>query len=102
MKVTNQFIHHDYRSEPSAEFYELLKPNPSVITEAVDLGDNLTEAGRVFSNSGIERIVLVHGTMVGTDSLGWYGHWERSVPWLSRRIEADLQTISGHIIGGSR
>ncbi|MGB1929305.1 MAG: hypothetical protein ACPHO8_08345 [Mariniblastus sp.] len=99
MKVTNQFIHHDYRSEPSAEFYELLKPNPSVITEAVDLGDNLTEAGRVFSNSGIERIVLVHGTMVGTDSLGWYGHWERSVPWLSRRMKRTykrlVDTLSG-------
>ncbi|MDA7932535.1 hypothetical protein N9B53_01805 [Mariniblastus sp.] len=99
MEIKNQFVHHDYASKPSAEFYELLTPELADFSSAVDTAESLSAARQQFSISGIERIILVHGTMVGTDSLGWYSHWERGVPWLSRKLKLGykqlVDTLSG-------
>ncbi len=99
MELKNQFIHHDYTSESSAEYYELVNPNPCDFENSKDVAERLAGARQQFLNLGIERIILVHGTMVGTDSLGWYGHWERVFPWLSRRMKRTykrlVDTLSG-------
>ena len=83
MKIKTQFIHHDYASDPAVGFYELVKPDPSDFENSVDVNESLSAAQEQFFKSGIERIILVHGTMVGTDSLGWYGHWGLSLIHIS-------------------
>ena len=93
MEIKNQFVHHDYARKPSAEFYELLTPKLADFSNAVDTAESLSAARQQFSKACIERIILVHGTMVGTDSLGWYSHWERGVPWLSRKLKQGYKQL---------
>ena len=99
MDIKNQFIHHDYASEPSAESYELLTPELTEVTGTADIAEGLSNARSQFSILGIERVVLVHGTMVGTDALGWYGHWERGLPWLSRKMKQTYKRLVDALSG---
>ena len=46
MDIKNQFIHHDYASEPSAESYELLTPELTEFTGAADIAEGLSNACR--------------------------------------------------------
>ncbi|MGI9496674.1 MAG: hypothetical protein ACR2NK_11510 [Mariniblastus sp.] len=99
MDIKNQFIHHDYACEPSGESYDLLTPELTEFTGAPDLAEGLSNARNQFSIVGIERVVLVHGTMVGTDALGWYGHWERGLPWLSRKMKQTYKRLVDALSG---
>jgi len=99
MTINKHFLHQDYAYRPAPESYQLLKPDPSQLDESADFAESLSDARDRFIANGIRRIILVHGTMVGTDALGWYGHWERVFPWFSRKMKRTykklVDTISG-------
>lgn len=101
MKIESQFIHHDYASDPPVGGYEMVKPEPREFGDSAELNESLSSARETFFKSGIERIILVHGTMVGTDSLGWYGHWERAFPWLSRKMKRTYKRLVD-VLSGDR
>ncbi len=43
--------------------------------------------------------MLVHGTMVGTDALGWYSHWQRIAPGLAKNLKSNYKSLVERISG---
>lgn len=93
MANSSLFQHQDYRYEPSPKTYELVSPRETLRVGSAASDEALTTAGRLFADANVSRIVLVHGTLAGTDAMGWYGSWQRFMPGLSRKLKQGYKAI---------
>ena len=79
--------------------FEQIQPLVLARPERHEFADALTEAGGCLRCGGVTRIILVHGTMAGTDALGWYSHWQRILPGLSKKLKSVHKSVVDRISG---
>lgn len=70
MPPTNQFQHQQYSSEKSQSNYSVIKAQTGAKVESADWQQRMLAAGNVLQKKKLVAIYLVHGTFVGTDTLG--------------------------------
>lgn len=93
MPDAKAFRHQDYWSVPNADSYEQLIPRAPLAPGSDEFVTEMTNVKSAFDRAGVRRIVLVHGTLAGTDALGWYGHWQRVLPGLSEKLKHAYKSI---------
>jgi len=93
------FQHQDYAAPVSPESYELISPSELISPTDDKFKVMLADSGSRLRALGVARIILVHGTMAGTDALGWYSHWERVVPGLSKRLKRTYKSVVDRLSG---
>ena len=92
--------------DPATGLFEIIQPNDLVRPESCvnnsqqsEFQQELALAGKSFQASGVTKIILVHGTMVGTDALGWYGHWQRRMPRIAKHLKSEYKRLTDGITG---
>ena len=91
------FEHQDYRLVPQPSSYELIEPQKA--TYSSEFASVLKSVGASLRKRAISRVFLVHGTMVGTDALGWYSYWQRITPTLAKNLKSTYKSIVERISG---
>ncbi len=100
MPGSNGFRHQDYSSIPMPESYELITPTNLVggVMETKTRED-LARVGDIFQSRRVSRIILVHGTLMGSDALGWFGHWKTLAPGLSAELKSAYKSVVDRMAG---
>jgi len=71
MPVDNQFAHQCYSAQPPVAPYELLAVGPQLRIDSPEYVQRMESAGRSLKSTGVGAIVLLHGTFVGYDPIGF-------------------------------
>ena len=70
MPPTNQFQHQQYSSEKPHSNYSVIQAQTGPEVESAEWRQRMLTAGNVLQDKNLFAIYLVHGTFVGTDTLG--------------------------------
>ncbi len=87
------FRHQNYWNVPDNDSYELIVPPRPIAPGSSEFLAATTAARTAFDSFRVGKIVLVHGTLAGTDALGWYGHWQRVIPGMSKKLKQVYKSV---------
>jgi hypothetical protein len=99
MSASNAFRHQDYFVTPNEDSFEHVIATELITAESQSFLEVMNTAGKAFHQAGVSRIILVHGTMAGTDALGWYSHWQRVLPRLSKKLKTVYKSVVDRLSG---
>lgn len=99
MPSANQFRHQAYSLEAPKAAYELLSPELPPAIDSVGFTESLKDVAAWFRESGVRSIYLVHGTLAGTDALGWYGELSNVLPSIARKLKSSQKRLVDSLIG---
>ena len=101
MPARNHFRHQSYLNEPPTAQFELIDarfPPQSGSPEYAEVMNCFGEVLRGSNNSSsIDRVLLIHGTFVGDDALGWNDQIEKLFPAFGQQLGRKLDQWSKQI-----
>lgn len=100
MPSANRFRHQAYSLDPPKAAYELLTPElPPAGARRQQIADDVADVAEAFQQAEVRSIYLVHGTLAGTDALGWYGELSNVLPSIARKLKRNQKQLVDSIIG---
>lgn len=96
---SNGFPHQAYDVAPKSDCYRILDHHGPVEFGSEAFSQKMSSIGLSLHDANVARIILVHGTMAGTDALGWYSHWQRVVPGLSKKLKTVYKSVVDRLAG---
>ena len=96
---SNGFPHQSYSKSASVDQFQIINRGNLVTPSSDSFSLGMSKVGKTLRNSGVSRIILVHGTMAGTDALGWYSHWHRVIPGISTKLKSVYKSVVDRLVG---
>ncbi|MFT5301794.1 MAG: hypothetical protein ACI87E_000777 [Mariniblastus sp.] len=93
------FHHQNYANVPDPSSYQQVFPGDLKLPGSELFSQSLERASIHFRKSGVSRIILVHGTIAGTDALGWLSHWARVMPEVARSLKRLHKSVVDSLTG---
>jgi hypothetical protein len=99
MPADNRFAHQEYTSKPPQAAYEMLQPALPLRVDCPEFAAPLARIAAELRAQKVAHVFLVHGTIVGTDTLGLMRELSRWMPEVSEYLCQQEKLLADTLLG---